>query len=303
MPVRDEADIIGQSLAHLLKWADSIYVFDTGSEDETWDIVNQFASEDRRVIPLKRETVRFSDTRVRAWIFDQARSHMRNGDWFLRVDADEFHHIVPREFVESRISRHETVVYHQYYDFRLTSRDVEEWNSGREGKKDRNRPIEERRRWFTVTDYTEPRLCRYRSSMKWPAEVSFPYNAGFRAATRIPIRHYPHRDPVQLQKRCRLRARVVQYLDNPVGHHWNETDWRRHIVANNNPALRFWNPGSELPVFRFRDHLSRLPKRLVQRLVQATCLPILDRLHAAYQRGAFPDTIPSARPVLTQNYP
>jgi len=33
LPVRDEADIIGQCLEHLLRWADSIYVFDNGSVD------------------------------------------------------------------------------------------------------------------------------------------------------------------------------------------------------------------------------------------------------------------------------
>ena len=36
LPLRDEADIIGQCLRHLLEWAGAIYVFDTGSVDETW---------------------------------------------------------------------------------------------------------------------------------------------------------------------------------------------------------------------------------------------------------------------------
>ena len=38
LPVRDEADIIGQSLRHMLTWVDAIYVFDNGSVDDTWEI-------------------------------------------------------------------------------------------------------------------------------------------------------------------------------------------------------------------------------------------------------------------------
>ncbi len=106
LPVRDEADIIGQSLRHMLTWADAIYVFDTGSVDETWEIVQDFARKDRRVKPLRRDVVYFSDTVVRGWIFHQARKNMRNGDWFLRVDADEFYHIPPPEFVKTRLRRH-----------------------------------------------------------------------------------------------------------------------------------------------------------------------------------------------------
>src|SRR5260221_10263467 len=116
LPVRDEADILGQSLSHLLTWADAVYVFDTGSVDESWEIVRQFAARDKRVIPLKKDSVFFSEKRLRGWMFHRARQSMRPGDWFLRVDADEFHHVAPPEFVKQRMRKHETIAYHQYYD-------------------------------------------------------------------------------------------------------------------------------------------------------------------------------------------
>src|SRR5262249_20600969 len=144
LPVRDEADIIGQSLRHLLTWADAIYVFDTGSFDETWEIVQQVAFKDNRVVPLKKADVFFSEKRLRGWMFHQARQCMRDGDWFLRVDADEFHHIPPPEFVRTRMKKHETVACHQYYDFRLKASEVKDWEEFREQLADRRRPIEER---------------------------------------------------------------------------------------------------------------------------------------------------------------
>lgn len=63
LPVRDEADIIGQCLDHALRWADEIYVFDTGSVDNAWEIVQEFASRDKRVVPMRKERC-FSQRRV-----------------------------------------------------------------------------------------------------------------------------------------------------------------------------------------------------------------------------------------------
>ena len=57
LPVRDEADIIGQCLRHLLTWADAVHVFDTGSVDDTWEIVGDLASRDERVRLLGRDPV------------------------------------------------------------------------------------------------------------------------------------------------------------------------------------------------------------------------------------------------------
>jgi hypothetical protein len=292
LPVREEADIIGQCLRHLLTWADAVYVFDTGSVDSTWEIVQQFASEDRRIVPLMNDAVFFSDKRLRAWMFHQARRRMREGDWFLRVDADEFHHVAPPEFVEQRMRKHETVGYHQYYDFRLTASEVKDWAEGRETLADRSRPIEERRRWFTASVYSEPRLCRYRETMQWPETVSFPFNAGYVARERLPIRHYPHRDPVQLNRRCRLRACMMNDPENSAALHWRLADWHAHVAPNDSPELRYWAPGTELPDLRLRNHLASVPKRAVQRFAHAWLLPILDRLRACYSAGAYPRRLP-----------
>jgi hypothetical protein len=288
LPVRDEADIIEQSLRHFLTWADALYVFDTGSSDGTWELVCQCAGRDRRVIPLGRDEVFFSDKRVRGWIFHQARRYMLEGDWFLRVDADEFHHLNPREFVATRLRPHETLAYHQYYDFHLLASETERWRQGRETVADRKRPISERRRWFTMSSYTEPRLCRYRQGMQWPEDVSFPYNAGYAAVERLPIRHYPHRDPLQLQRRCCVRSAMMSEPDNACARHWQTTDWLRLVCPDQDPALQHWLPGTELPQRLWTNHLAPLPKRALQRFCHACCLPALDRLREGYSDSSYP---------------
>ncbi len=294
LPVRDEADIIGQCLTHLLKWVDAIYIFDTGSVDETWEIVQDFAARDKRVIPLKKDSVYFSETRLRGWLFHQARQQMRSGDWFLRVDTDEFHHIPPPEFVKTRLRPHETIAYHQYYDFRLTTSEVKNWEQGKETLADRARPIEERRRWFTPSLYSEPRLCRYRDTMQWPPTVSFPFNAGYVARERLPIRHYPHRDPVQLARRCRLRAIMMSdpTHDGKSFTHWNQVDWHKFITPDKLPELNYWEVGTELPEFHFTNHLARPSVRMAQRLSHALLLPLLDRYRSRCPDDSYPHAIP-----------
>ena len=304
LPVRDEADIIGQCLRHALTWADAIYVFDTGSVDDTWEIVQDFAARDKRVIPLRKEPVYFSETRLRGWMFHQARQQLRSGDWFLRMDADEFHHVTPPEFVKTRMRPHETIAYHQYYDFRLLQSEVVAWEQRLGTRRDaggtlgdRERPIEERRRHYTVSLYAEPRLCLYRETMQWPETVSFPFNAGFVARERLPIRHYPHRDPVQLERRCRLRAIMMADKENssnwsqPELHHWAEREWRKFITPDALPELKHWPVGAELPRVQQANHLRPPYVRAVQRFVHAFCLPLLDRRRARFSSEVMPQPI------------
>jgi glycosyltransferase involved in cell wall biosynthesis len=288
LPVRDEADIIGQCLRYAVTWADAIYVFDSGSVDETWEIVLDYASREKRIKPVRRQPVYFSETRLRGFLFHHARQFMRDGDWFVRLDADEFHHISPPEFVRNRLRQCETIAYHQYYNFCLTESEVEAWIRGEETPADRSRPIEERRRFFTPSVYSEPRLCRYRSSMRWPETVSFPFNAGFVARERLPIRHYPHRDPVQLERRCRLRAIMIadpRNRSNWAGvksHHWEESEWRKFVTPDNAEGLYCWSRGEELPKVHFNSHLMPSPVRFVQRSIHALLLPILDRTRSSF---------------------
>ena len=298
LPVRDEADIIGQCLDRVLQWADAIYVFDTGSVDNTWEIVQDFAFRDKRIVPIRKEPVYFSETRLRSYMFHVARQNMHNGDWFLRVDADEFHHIAPPEFVKNCMRRHETAAYHQYYEFRLLPSEVDTWNAGEETLRDRQHPIEDRRRHYTVSEYSEPRLCRYRERMQWPLTVSFPFNAGYVARERLPIRHYPYRDPVQLERRCRLRAIMMADEENRANwsrrelHHWAEHEWKRFITPDDLPDLKYWKPGTDLPLVRRTNHLKPSPIRAVQRLVHALCLPVLDRLRPKFPTESRPQPIP-----------
>lgn len=281
LPVRDEEDIIEQCLLHALTWADAVYVFDTGSVDTTYSKVLSLARVDSRIVPLGTDPVYYNENRVRGYLFEAARHRLKSGDWFLRIDADEFHHIPPPTFVENYLDSRDGIVYHQYYDFQLTSEEAFALASPSAVRAERLIPIETRRRHYSISRYSEPRMCRYRSSMRWPANVSFPYNAGYVSKMRIPIRHYPHRDPLQLKRRYILRSIMMADSRNrahwtePERHHWSDSDWMSFVVEPSALDLYHWEVGDDLPIVWQNNHLPNLGKRLAKRLLYSSFLPRL----------------------------
>src|SRR5438045_944129 len=102
MLLRDEQDIITQNLTHLLSWIDNLFILDLGSTDGTWEIVQEFAEKDKRIVPFKRAPIIYTDN-LRCVIFDQFRDRFDPGDWVMKIDADEIYHIAPPDFVKQRL--------------------------------------------------------------------------------------------------------------------------------------------------------------------------------------------------------
>ncbi len=78
----------------------------------------------------------------------------------------------------------------------------------------------------------------------------------------------------------------------PEIHHWMEADWRRFITPDDAPDLHYWEPGSELVASHDRSHLRPWPTRMVQRVIHACGLPLLDRTRQSYPAEARPRSIP-----------
>lgn len=280
---RDEDDIIEETLRGFLEWADEIHVFDTGSVDATWDIVNDMARRDSRVRPVERRELWFSD-QLRGYCFDKMRSRLCDGDWLVRTDSDEFYHIPPPQFVREHLRRGETCVYQEYFDFRLTREEAERLQDPAALAADRRRPIAERRTYFIPGNYPEPRMCRYRKNMSWPSNYTWPLNAGFLARKRLPVRHYPNRDPRQLQKRMELRRTMIMAGINAgrftPKHHWREQDWQSHLVEPGQQGVGRWKPGMELSVVFDQKHLPGKGKWIVQKIVHTFAVRLLDRMRS-----------------------
>ena len=314
MLVRDEEDIIAQCLEHLLTWIDHLYVLDLGSTDNTWQIVQDFARRDSRIVPHLSKPIVYQDS-LRNMLFHAYRERFQPGDWVLKIDADEFYEVLPPAFVRERLRAGETAVHLMWYFFRLTSDEVRAYETGAvDVMEDRKRPIQLRRPMYKITDHYEPRMFRYRRGMKWSEHGNWPHNIGYFARERLPIRHYPHRDPLQMARRYKLRNAMIGLKGSQVSQ-WKLDDWRKDVVdlglsadgsversdgqgltaapGHSEGKLRRWEPGTPLPDVRLYNHVSLGPTRLMQRIVHPLLLPLLDAGRAPFTDGWQPTLIPA----------
>jgi glycosyltransferase involved in cell wall biosynthesis len=198
---KNEADVIGHCFERALSsWADAIYVMDNGSSDETWDIVRTFPKD--RVIPWKQEGGPFRDS-LRGQVFNAFRERASTGDWWCRLDADEFFVESPR-VVLSAVPRRHHVVWATMIHYFLTEVELEQI--------DFDQPIAALLPLLRRYDanFSEARFFRHRSRLVWPDDCSWPRNVGVVHPERILMRHYKYRSPEQIRRRLDTRRQAIQ---------------------------------------------------------------------------------------------
>jgi hypothetical protein len=293
MMTRDDGDVMEECLNYALTWCDAIYIYDTGSSDSSWDIANALAAKDKRIVPWKHESIAMHNG-LRAYLFHHFRDRMEEGDWVAIVDTDEFYHLPPPQFVHEYLGPRDSAVYERIHQFFITQSEAAKWDAGDRSPFDRTRAITELRRHYKTLEWTEPRMFRYRRSMQWSHTLPQPWNMGFVASARIPIRHYPHRDPIQLQRRHALRHFMLSVMDPSMAgstRHWDQKDWRALIVRDDAPDLCFWAPGTELPPV-LRRPVTKPLTRMAQWTLHRFLLPALDRRRPQFQDAYRPEAVP-----------
>jgi hypothetical protein len=200
--VKNESDIIGQTLKAATDWCDFIYVYDNGSDDTTWEQVWDLSKDCPQIVPYKREDKPFRDS-LRAEIFNTYRKRARQGDWWCRLDADEFYIDNPRVFL-GQVPGKYTVVWSASLSYYFTDRDLERFRQDPSLYAD-DVPVEQKCRYY-INHWSEPRFFRYEHNIVWenggyPARMSWArvYPA------RIRLKHFPYRSPQQIDKRLRTR--------------------------------------------------------------------------------------------------
>jgi len=226
MIIKNEADVIRFNLEESRKWCDTIYVFDNGSSDRTWDIVNERAACDPGVIPFRSAGIPFQNS-LRGDIFRAFRTRAAAGDWWCRLDADEFYIDEPREFL-SLVPRSDHVVWALHFQYYLTKEDCASFPAPMARPPEitpANAP-----RHFLV-NASEPRFFRHRAGLTWKAHSSWPSHMGVVHARRIRLRHFQFRSPAQIQLRLDTRHLAVEQGCLSFAHNL-ETEWTECLVRS-----------------------------------------------------------------------
>lgn len=236
--VKNEEDVVGQALHYASQFCHKIYVFDTGSTDQSWEKVREINNS--VVIPFRQEKVSFYDG-LRAQVFNAIQKQCVLGDWLFILDADEFLAEDPEKAIGIAEKEGADQINTLQYNFYFTD---EDWQNYKDGKDSREQPIAQRRRYYRFVNI-EQRFFRITEDLVWPEHVDSSNPRGYmrpigvgkrkKCSYRIPNRHYQYRDPEQIQLRLktRLAARNAnsnnfihyQYLDDGV-------DWTKSIVPS-----------------------------------------------------------------------
>lgn len=201
--VKNEGDIIRLSLQEASRWFDAIYVYDTGSTDDTWEKVVRLSQANPKVVPFLKESAAFNDN-LRARVFNHFKDRAAVGDWWCRLDADEVYAEDPRQFL-SQVPRHHHVVWSIHLSFYLTRSDIPRFS-----RIDFERPPEMTAATLPrlyVANSSEPRFFRHREKLIWDSGA-WPRHMGVVHPRRILLKHYQYRSPAQIDLRLLTRAQA-----------------------------------------------------------------------------------------------
>lgn len=210
--VKNEDDVISQTLVHAAKYCDQILVIDNGSTDCTWQIVQKLSEADPRVVPFLQTTQPY-DEGLRWYAYDAYHKDLSERDWWLILDGDEFLAEDPRPLIAEAIAEQADIINAWQIQFYYTDKDYETSKMAQERG---DLPIYSRRRYYRI-DWQEPRLFRNQQKLNVVftqsklLQTTTPWGKSVRrqkgkvSSRRILNRHYQYRDPAQIEKRLKLR--------------------------------------------------------------------------------------------------
>lgn len=212
--VKNEDDIITQTLNHAAGHCEKIFVLDNGSTDRTWELIQSLSRVNHRIVPFGRSFEPFRDS-LRSLVYYEVCSELSEDDWWLVLDSDEFLAEDPQPVIAQAVQERAEVIRTWQVVFYLTDVDLRAWEEGRDS---RDKPIFERRRYYQINSQ-EKRLFRNQRDLSWTSG-NVPRGLKNVCTRRIFNRHYVFRDPPQVEKRL-LTAEIAgrAYARN-VGREW-----------------------------------------------------------------------------------
>jgi Glycosyl transferase family 2 len=251
--VKNEVDVLQETLISALNWCDHIYIFDNGSNDGTWELVHKLAQQHMQIVAYKQDDVLFSSA-LRADIFNAFRSNAGPQDWWCRLDADEFYIDDPRIFL-AKVPDHLRTVWSASLDYCFTDQDAISYQE--DPVKYLETPIQQRLRYY-INNWGELRFFRNNDDIVWTRTQD---SGGFPGAmftapaypVRIWLKHYRYRSPEQIEQRLLTRRPAMEASTGFL--HEVTPDWSSTIATKRDAPLEFKDARPEFAASRWQERI------------------------------------------------
>jgi glycosyltransferase involved in cell wall biosynthesis len=234
--VKNERDIIAETLDAAAAWSDFIYVYDNGSTDGTWERVRDLSRRLPQVIPFASEDRPFHDD-LRQKPFHHYRDRSSPGDWWCRLDADEIYIDSPRDFLAGVPERFD-VVWAAFFQYYFTERDVARFAANPELYAD-DVPVGQKCTYY-LNNWSTIKFFKYGTLLQWDSGGQ-PYPLTRSYPHRIRMKHYQYRSPRQIELRLATRRGPMR---RGRFKHESRGNWAQWILSG---ADRYRDADGEFP--------------------------------------------------------
>jgi glycosyltransferase involved in cell wall biosynthesis len=219
---KNEVDIIEHCLRQASEWAEKIIVYDNGSTDGTWELVQRLAAVNPAIIAWKQDGKPFNNY-MRGEAFEAHRHLAQKGDWWcFRLDADELYPQDPRPHLLATASHYHVVV-KESIEYVLTHEDLAEHDFTQ------LLPVPFALiRYYVPHTYSEVRFFRHRDRLRWEVGATMPRFLGITSPHRVKVHHYQYRSIPQVKRRMEVRAEARRH-GHPNWQVVDAGDWRKML--------------------------------------------------------------------------
>ncbi len=198
--VKNEADVIEETLLNAAAFCHKIYVFDNGSDDGTWEIVQRLADSYEN-IEVAFHSFEVFKNQLRNRVYNKYHQLYSRDDWWYILDADEMLVEDPKPRLEKAMAKGKDCMHVWQAQFYFTDKDQENYHL-----EDMSQPTSMRRNYYRI-NWREVRFFQNDPNQDWPETVTGripPFRGKFYQDSPI-CRHYAQRTPEQIKMRNQLR--------------------------------------------------------------------------------------------------
>jgi glycosyltransferase involved in cell wall biosynthesis len=235
MTVKNEVDIVEETLLNAMKFCHKIYIYDNNSTDGTWEVLNEMAARFNDLV-IVGQTDESQKGLLCNRIYNRYHSEYAADDWWYLLGADELLAESPIKALKRASAALKNTMNVWHAQFYFTDVDYENYES-----EDRKKPISQRRRYYALNGKS-PRFFCNEPTKKWPENVvnEIPSWASDVYAESPISRRFCQRTPEQMQSSAKGRKqKMLSTIFNKQRFTVNYTKARTLYFYSDNGEFKF----------------------------------------------------------------